>query len=166
MRLYRELTWIWFHKVGDRVDEYHNFYKRRWAATMENVLGPPPPGERREAARWAQTDRRCPPTLENLIAQRPKVTGLVLGLLSLGIDVRVGTKNERVVHPLEELFFDPYSRYLRDRDVVAFQGKPVDTDRPFRDFIAASEGADFDALLAWMRAKVLRNSTRWTRRSC
>ncbi len=157
MRLYRELTWIWFHKVGDRVDEYQNFYKRKWAATMENVLGPPPPGATDEKLlEGLKQIADAPRSLEELIAQRPKVAELVDRLLSLGIDVKVGTSNDKVVHPLEELFFNRYSRWLRDKDVAAFQGKPAETDRPFQDFIAASAGDDFDALLAHLRSKVLR----------
>jgi hypothetical protein len=40
--LYRELAWIYFHKVGERADEMHMYYKRYLAAEYQRVLGAPP----------------------------------------------------------------------------------------------------------------------------
>lgn len=41
-QLYRELAWIFFHKVGDYMDEWHAYYKLQLAIMMEDILGPPP----------------------------------------------------------------------------------------------------------------------------
>ncbi len=158
--LYQSLTWTWFHKVGDRVDEYHNSYKRMWAATMETLLGPPPVGVSDEQMlEWFRPVAEAPVALDELIARRPKVQGLVSQLKDLGIDVQIGTKNLRVFHPLEELFFKPYIRFTRETELAGLRAKPVEPkaeDRPLFEFFLASSGEDFDALLAWMRAKVLR----------
>jgi hypothetical protein len=43
-QLYRELSWILFHKVGDFMDEMHSYYKLQFATQMEDILGPPPDG--------------------------------------------------------------------------------------------------------------------------
>ncbi len=40
--LYRELAWIFFSKMGGRIDEMHVQYKARWAKIMQRLLGAPP----------------------------------------------------------------------------------------------------------------------------
>lgn len=39
--LYRELSWIYWHKIGDFLDDEHLNYKRALAVEMERVIGPP-----------------------------------------------------------------------------------------------------------------------------
>jgi hypothetical protein len=39
--LYEQLAWTYFHKVGQFLDDFHEFYKRRWAAYMQHLLAPP-----------------------------------------------------------------------------------------------------------------------------
>ncbi|HPF39760.1 MAG TPA: hypothetical protein P5081_11410 [Phycisphaerae bacterium] len=43
-QLYRELSWILFHKVGDFMDDAHWYYKTQFALIAEHVLGVPPEG--------------------------------------------------------------------------------------------------------------------------
>ncbi len=43
-QLYRELAWIFFHKIGEWTDEKHNYYKLQLALIMQDVLGLPPEG--------------------------------------------------------------------------------------------------------------------------
>ncbi len=40
--LYKELAWIYWHKIGDFLDDEHFNYKRALAVEMERVLGAPP----------------------------------------------------------------------------------------------------------------------------
>ena len=40
--LYKELAWIYWHKIGDFLDDQHRTYKRALAVDIERVLGPPP----------------------------------------------------------------------------------------------------------------------------
>ncbi len=40
--LYRELSYIYQHKMGDFMDDHHWAYKRNWAVIVERVLGEPP----------------------------------------------------------------------------------------------------------------------------
>jgi len=37
--LYKELAWIFFHKVGDNLDDQHWYYKNQFAIMMEDILG-------------------------------------------------------------------------------------------------------------------------------
>ncbi|MDZ4198264.1 MAG: hypothetical protein U1E27_03165, partial [Kiritimatiellia bacterium] len=37
--LYRELSWLFSHKIGENLDAAHETYKRAWAAEMEDALG-------------------------------------------------------------------------------------------------------------------------------
>ncbi|MHC4985300.1 MAG: hypothetical protein ACYTFO_04000 [Planctomycetota bacterium] len=46
--LYKELGWIFFFKMGQGLDESHRYYKRRWAAEMQHLLGAPPLGTTEE----------------------------------------------------------------------------------------------------------------------
>jgi hypothetical protein len=48
IRLYRELAWIFFHKIGGQTDDMHWYYKTRLATEWTELLGPPPQGERAE----------------------------------------------------------------------------------------------------------------------
>lgn len=41
-QLYRELSWILFHKVGDFMDDQHWYYKSEFARLNEEILGEPP----------------------------------------------------------------------------------------------------------------------------
>jgi len=40
--LFKELSWVFFSKVGGRMDDMHKSYKERWAGMMQNLLGAPP----------------------------------------------------------------------------------------------------------------------------
>ncbi len=40
IRLYKELGWIFFHKIGQRSDDMHLYYKYRLAQEWDEVLGP------------------------------------------------------------------------------------------------------------------------------
>jgi hypothetical protein len=40
--IYRELGWIFQHKMGQNLDDAHMYYKEHWAQEMEDVLGKKP----------------------------------------------------------------------------------------------------------------------------
>ena len=44
VRLYRELSWIFFHKVGQWTDDMHWYYKQQVAQEWQLLLGTPPRG--------------------------------------------------------------------------------------------------------------------------
>lgn len=172
--LYHQLAWTWFHKVGDRADDFHWFFKRTWASTMETLLGKPPVGLSNAATiDWFRPVAEAPGSLAELIAGHPGVEALVDELGDLGIDVTAGTAVNRVHHPLEIAFFRRYTRYLQAQQLASLRSAAQESrteqqeeqrDRRFDDFAAFVESAtateagrsDFDALLAWLRAKILR----------
>jgi len=160
--LYHQLAWTWFHKVGDRSDDFHMAFTRIWAATMETLLGMPPSGvSNAETIDWFRPVALAPRSLDALVAARPGVKKLVADLDDLGIDVEVGTSSERIFHPLEETFFKSYTTYTFERGLTALrsaaaEAKVVEHHDKLWDFFKAAPQADFDALLAYLRAKVLR----------
>ena len=60
--LYRELGWIFFHKMGNFMDDYHLGYKRQWAWDMHRVLGEPPPDLQAEGVEFQ---------LQQILAEKP-----------------------------------------------------------------------------------------------
>ena len=162
--LYHQIAWTWFHKVGDRMDDYHWKYKRIWAATMEVLLGTPPVGlSDEQTINWFRPVAQAPRSLNALVKAHPGVGALVKQLSDLGVDVEAETAVNRIFHPLEEGFFKPYTAWNLEQKAAAIRAKPAQFDErtgKLADFFAAATAdqnrADFDALLAWMRAKVLR----------
>ncbi|MCG3137945.1 MAG: hypothetical protein HJJLKODD_01800 [Phycisphaerae bacterium] len=100
--LYKELAWIFLHKMGDFLDDHHLAYKRNWAVMLERVLGEPPPepdaqqvvdafGVIREAAERISTlgALHSPETLATYLQQDPEGYGLpefVSRLRSIGLE--------------------------------------------------------------------------------
>jgi hypothetical protein len=41
--IYRELAWFFQHKIGEYLDDMHNFYKEYWARDFSEVIGPKGP---------------------------------------------------------------------------------------------------------------------------
>jgi len=164
MQLYHELAWIWSHKVGKWADDFHWIYKREWAAAMETLLGQPPAGlSNAETIDWFRPVAEAPASLDKLIAARPGVQKIVDDLTALGVDVEAGTRIDRVFHPLEEKLFKPYTAWRIDKQYAgirtAASEREVEEDNPdakLRALFAEAPPEDLDALLAWLRAKVLR----------
>lgn len=162
--LYHQIAWTWFHKVGDRMDDYHWKYKRIWAATMEVLLGPPPVGlSDEQTIDWFRPVAQAPASLDAVVKAHPGVAGLVKQLADLGVDVHAETAVTRVYHPLEERFFKPYTAWMLEQKAAALRAKPAELEpktAKLAEFFAAAtteqNRPDFEALLAWMRAKVLR----------
>ena len=48
LNLYKELSWIFFHKIGGSTDDMHRYYKRRLAGEMQRLLAPPAYGTTEE----------------------------------------------------------------------------------------------------------------------
>lgn len=158
--LYHEMAWIWFHKVGERMDDYHWPYKRIWATYMETLLGHPPlAASDAEQIDWFRPVAEAPHRLEDLIAQHPGVLPIIDGLSAAGVDIGATTSSDRLFHPLEETFFKPYTSYLLQKQSAAYLKKPLEHDKATADLYAVFASAaqpDFEALLAYLRSKVLR----------
>ncbi|NLX12938.1 MAG: hypothetical protein GXY44_04685 [Phycisphaerales bacterium] len=158
--LYHRLAWIWFHKVGGITDDFHWDYKRQWAATMETLLGAPPAAvSDHEVVEWFRPVAEAPDRLDEVIQQRPGVAELVSRLNDLNINVHAGTSVDRIEHPLEKSFFLPYTVYNRSRMLRGLLVQPPaeqEREHELHVFFETAPPADFAALLAYLRAKVLR----------
>ena len=158
--LYQQLAWTWFHKVGDRMDDFHMTYKRVWAATMETLLGPPPVAvSNKEAIDWFRPVAEAPQRLEELLEKHPKLAKTVDDLAAAGVDVNAGTSSQNLFHPLEENFFRPWTRYQREVSLAAYYKEPPKRSpqqQRLVEIFEATDPEDMNALLAFLRAKVLR----------
>lgn len=90
--LYKELAWIYYHKIGDRLDDEHRAYKTELAVDMQIVFGEPPIGKSaREVVDDFRTIVEAPRNWnspEELMALRPQWQPLYADLQSvdLGLD--------------------------------------------------------------------------------
>ncbi len=83
--LYKELGWIFFHKIGQTSDDMHWYYKQRLAAEWQELLGAPIEGATTmEAVEAFRPIADAPATVNALLAQSPELQPLVTELQSLG----------------------------------------------------------------------------------
>lgn len=79
VQLYKELAWIYFHKVADYLDDKHWYYKNEFALMMEEVLGPG------DSPDWPGI--AAAPTEWKAVAANPQVNRLIGEMQLLGIDL-------------------------------------------------------------------------------
>lgn len=85
VRLYRELAWTFFHKVGQSSDDMHWYYKRQLAQEWQEVLDTMTEGvSTDEAVRRFRTVAQAPDTLAELRRIDPDVDHLLARLAELG----------------------------------------------------------------------------------
>ncbi len=87
--LYKELVWIYWHKIGDFLDDEHWNYKRALAVEMERVLGAPPVVlSDEEYIKWFRLMVDAPRDLEKFVRDDPQVAAFVTKLqnVRLGAD--------------------------------------------------------------------------------
>lgn len=84
--LYRELAWIFWHKIGDFLDDHHWHYKKELAVEMERVLGAPVVAiEDRDVIDSFAQIARAPTRLEDLLAEDAEVAEFVDELATVGL---------------------------------------------------------------------------------
>ena len=89
--LYKELAWIFSHKVGQTSDDMHWYYKRKIAEEWQKVLGTPTEGQTTEQTAAAmQVIADAPDTLTALLETTPTVRPLWNYLASLGYETNHG----------------------------------------------------------------------------
>jgi len=73
--LYRELAWLFFHKMGGDTDQAQLYYKRAWAAEMAELFDGPQP----DYARW-----RALPADQEALRRQPGMADCLARLRALG----------------------------------------------------------------------------------
>ncbi|MBN1513507.1 MAG: hypothetical protein JXB13_15935 [Phycisphaerae bacterium] len=104
--LYKELAYIFWHKIGEMTDDHHYDYKRALAVQMERVLGAKPPTlTEEEEIEWFRPVAEADPDVEALIAADPQVAALVqrLGKVGLNPDARLLDFVARYMRPQAEV---------------------------------------------------------------
>lgn len=105
-RLYRELAWIYSHKIGQDMDDAHFYYKVMLAYEMQRLLGEPPYRKRLERLSGA------PATREALLADEA-VRNLVESKLAaakldpLEDPLAVLTRDEKLPEAARQILADP-----------------------------------------------------------
>lgn len=82
--LYKELSWIFIHKIGDKLDDSHLAYKAELAVEMERIFGEPPLVlEEAEALDAFREIVDAPRNLNDWIDDTPEVKRLVEALAAV-----------------------------------------------------------------------------------
>ena len=163
-KLYRQLSWVYFHKIGQMADDMHWYYKQQLAQQWHELLGDVPPGA--ATAQVVDAFRpiaHAPDDLEELRHQVPAVESLITRLRGLQYD-------------LDEVLLRQIGRVLIFRPTILAGGNPSSTqDRqgspaPDQDTAydpqlaqllgAPSVAGAVEPLLAYLRKKVLRDEYR------
>jgi hypothetical protein len=107
--LYKELSWMFLHKIGGNSDDAHFYYKRKLAEEWEEVLGHPQAGQSDEEylAGFAQIaaapfDPSDPDSLAPLQRAHPAVTPLLNRLAALGY--HAGDSGDRMLRALDRVY--------------------------------------------------------------
>jgi len=112
--LYKQLSWIFFQKMGEYTDEMHGVYKQRWAAQMQRLLAAPPYSTAAEAIAAFR------PIAEAPLDKRQPPTGLYGDPLQPDVFERFCRDDPEVAEYVAKL--RPYLSHQQDRD----ENRPLD----------------------------------------
>ncbi|MEE9211065.1 MAG: hypothetical protein V3U29_00250 [Phycisphaeraceae bacterium] len=85
IRLYDQLSWIFFHKIGRFSDDQHWYYKKQLAHEWQQLLGAPTQGATAQQVVDAfRPIAEAPDTFNQLIVEHPEVQPLVTRFAVLG----------------------------------------------------------------------------------
>ncbi|MFH0983316.1 MAG: hypothetical protein V2A79_17495 [Planctomycetota bacterium] len=151
INLYKELSWIYWHKIGDFTDDHHWSYKKELAVEVERVLGPPPIAlTAQETIDAFRKIADAPRDLEAFLREDAKVAAFVAKLREVGLQA-------------DETLLEFVGRYFRNDLEVASLMKIDENDAQQRrllqrtKLLADPRNVEVrDRLLAALRAHVLR----------
>ena len=127
--IYKELAWIYWHKMGDFLDDEHRSYRKALAVEMERVLGAQPlVFSEQEYYAWFKKIVDAPRDLDGMIEDDPEVKRLVerLELLEVAPDEALLELVARYIRPqlsaydlrITGLDEDPVVSLLKDPKVA------------------------------------------------
>lgn len=155
VRLYRELSWIFFHKIGQYSDDAHWFYKRELAFEMQQILGDMDRGGTTEEviSRFkAMVD--APDSEADLVKRYPNVAPILAKVQELGYE-----PNERLLRQVGSFVMLVQSIDARLQGVGTNRPIPPGIDRRIVGEILLKEDPKWNEalqhLVSYMRKKVL-----------
>jgi len=147
--LYKELAWIYWHKIGDFLDDEHLNYKRALAVEMERILGPPPLAlDDQEYFAWLKRVVDAPRDLDRLIREDGEVAELVGELRNLELEPD---------HTLLEFVARHVRPELQLRELLK-EPSPTDNldERRIRLITDPARNETVERLLSAIRSRILR----------
>lgn len=148
--LYKELAWIYWHKIGDFLDDEHLSYKKALAVQMESVLGAPPVVlTDEEYFAWFRKIVDAPRDLDEFIESDTEVAQLaaILRAVNLAPDESLLAFVARRIRP--ELRTSELLKEGAEVDPLLVRQLEVVTD--------PERSEQLEQLLAAVRSKVLRD---------
>lgn len=112
--LYRELSWIFFSKIGGQLDDMHWSYKQRWAGMMQRLLGAPPPDDPADRTLASQTERVIEafrPIAEAPLDKDPRRQGLQPGQSGPSACIQADKRNELLADPKIRAYAASLAKY-------------------------------------------------------
>lgn len=118
--LYRQLSWIFLHKIGGYTDDMNKYYKRQVALRWQVMLGTPPTRMDEDQARArAQALVDAPDTEAELRAAHPKIQQVLNVFDDVDMGETLAIRLDRI--GLVMMALDSYSMELvKDRDAYLF----------------------------------------------
>ena len=180
--LYKQLSWIFFSKMGQYTDEMHKVYKQRWAAQMQRLLAAPPLGTTEETLAAfrpiaeAPLDKTLAPTgeegerlqrgvFEKFLRDDAEVAAYVERLLPLLTTQKDRDDARRPDQIVGARLLDAYNRYSLDDALAVIRvapPRPADGDEKALSALINSEphAPARGRLLGIVRAHILWNRYR------
>ena len=162
VRLYRELSWIFFHKIGQYSDDAHWYYKSELCREWQEILGVPSEGrdtEQTKAEFKKVVDAH--ETLEALIAAQPLVRKMLdeqIAPAGYEIETGLGDKRrkerERLLRSIGKVLMFNYSARLEE---LPFELRPLPPiDEKLLPMLREPANREaIGALLSYLRKAVL-----------
>ena len=152
--LYRELGYMFFHKIGMFSDDMHWYFKQQLAQEWEGLLGElPVRGSAQELTEALQAIVDAPETIQQFLIKAPEAAGLVRQLTDMGYAM-----DETLLRNLERAISIRHSYYHRFQDLPPV-GIHADPDGRLTELLAGhSASAAMGPLLAFLQKKVLCSS--------
>jgi len=161
--LYKELAYIFWHKIGDKLDDYHWQYKMELAVEIQGILGPPPMGVSHEETVDAFRPIAEAPPLEPLLESNEVVSALAEDIRTAGMTLDGRLLRFVAQHAAREMeqsqLLDKEAEQS-DESADAGQGKPrgsVDESRLMKLLNKPDHQQAMGKLIAAVRADHLRS---------
>jgi hypothetical protein len=154
--IYKELAWIYWHKIGDISDDEHRSYRRALAMDIELVLGPPPATTSdEEYYAWFKHIVDAPRDLDRLISEDPVAADLYAQMQARSLSV---ADTLRLLCKVQHAMRSPAKAALLAAAAEETTDQPVNEEEAFaKRFLSGDDGASPQArFVAAMRSQVLR----------